>query len=196
MVEVIDGWLRINEDVNDLSSIDFSEHTKIYFGHVFDSPINSLPDHITHITFSGWSSYNKPINNLPNSIKYIKFALTYNQPTDLPNNIKIIKLCSPMFIRSIDKIPLTIKYIIFDDSFSLTINSNKIIFLNKFVKKIVILLSLISISIEKYWYSYYYLHYYILIDMYGARQFYYNRCEINKHNHAIRKTKLVDLLLK
>ena len=191
MSKVKDGWLIINEDINDLSSIDFNGQTKIHFSHIFNSSINSLPDNITHITFSVWSSYNKPINNLPNSLKYIYFGTMYDQPIDyLPNNIKIIRLSNLTFVRVIDKLPLTIKYIIFDAN--LIYNRCSVICLNKFVKKIKIYANLSYISYQEY----YYLRCYKLINYFCHHSLCDNRCEINKHNHTICNTKLIDLLLK
>ena len=137
MVEVKDGWLIINEDINDLSSIDFSGQTKIYFGY-----------------------------------KFIR---------------------GPIFMKCIDELPLTIKYIIVDNILSYRDISNKI-FLNKFVKKIMYQRTMTNISILPLFS--YYLHHYRLIISFIEQQLCIRRCEINKHNHAIRKTKLVDLLLK
>ena len=199
MVEVKDGWLIINEDVNDLSLIDFRGQKKIYFGHEFNSPINSLPDHITHITFSEWDFFNKLIDKWPNKLKNIQFYFCYNRPC-LPNIIKYMmfgELCYNQPVNYlpndvIDNLPLTIKYIIFTNTFFR--HNDTPIFLNKFVKKIKINVDLKFTTHQQYYH--YYLHHYTLIDLYGSRQLYYKRGEINKHNHAIRKTKLVDLLLK
>ena len=200
MVEVKDSWLVVRKDVNNMSSIDFSEDTHLYITNGCIESVNYLPDHITHIIFSGSIKHNQftgkwPTSlvyveirtnyyqnyNLPNKLRFLRFSCDFNNFVDnLPINLKNLKFGSYNFDKPIDKIPYTLKSIHFVHYFN-----NKIHF-HKFVMTLTYLI--VDIFIKDV--SYYYLHCCPDCSLFDGR------CEINKHNHTIRKTKLVDLLLK
>ena len=76
--------------------------------HNFNECINkdNLPNDVLIITFEKYSLFNQPVNSLPNSITHLTFGYNFNQRADnLPYNLKKIKINDPNKKHNITKIP-------------------------------------------------------------------------------------------
>jgi hypothetical protein len=102
-----------NEPIEKFINI-ISKYRHIEFGNNFSQSIDSLPDSIHTIKFSGM--FNTIINKYPKNLRKIKFGPGFNQPIDnLPNGLQIliINQCidEGKFNQSLDRLPATLKKI-------------------------------------------------------------------------------------
>jgi FNIP Repeat len=55
------------------------------FGYAFDTPINTLPPQLTHLSFD--HSFNHPLNYLPPTLTHLTLGDKFNHPISFPSNI-------------------------------------------------------------------------------------------------------------
>ena len=167
----------------------------VYLSDGFNQSIDNLPDSVRFILIDT-VYFDQPINKLPKSLRVLRFFFSarYCHPINISHNklrhltlqayknIKITLNCPKLKILrlyddfSFVEIPLTVKYLY---------TCRPIVCLHKFIR----------------WYSfsYQYMHenisYYYLWCIRGPYKK-VGRQNINIHNHNIKNTKLIDLLLK
>lgn len=118
------GYLLINSNdidfSNDLIIIYFmKKYKKVVFGDKFNSPVNWLPEGITHLQFG--KSFNQSLDNLPGTLKELIIAsqeiawCKFNKPLDnLPIGLEHLTLrIVENYTYPINNLPSTIKTLSF-----------------------------------------------------------------------------------
>jgi len=120
---------------------EFTKIKKITFGKLFNQPVYSLPDNVTHINFGEFfnqsidisnlpknlihlnflgyfNSFNQKVDNLPNSITHLTFGWHFNQKVDnLPSNITHLEF-GYYFNQPVDFLPGSLKELILSRDFN------------------------------------------------------------------------------
>lgn len=87
----------------------------------FNQLIDYLPESINVLELG--KKFDKPIDNLPNSIEKLTLGEHFNQPIDnLPNSIKNLIIKSCIFDKIVNKLPLNLENLIFNDYINFDLN--------------------------------------------------------------------------
>jgi hypothetical protein len=93
--------------------------TQLYLCGLFNQAIKKYPNHLETLVFT--FSFNKPLGLIPKSIKYLGLSSRFDHKLTLHEGIEKLKLGYD-FTQSLDDLPDSIKYIIFNENYHKPIN--------------------------------------------------------------------------
>jgi len=108
----------VNKDISDMGvqwdilERELQYHTKVFIqDYLFNHNLSYLPQHITHIIFNSYSTFNKPIDIFPINLIYLTLGDKFNQSLDnLPATLEYLELGNA-FNHPLDNLPPNIKYL-------------------------------------------------------------------------------------